>query len=214
MPVEAHVAAHFGSAEEQDHAAHLGMWIFLSTEVLLFGGLFTCYAAYRFLYPAAFVEIATHEMELGIGTINTFVLLTSSVLVASADVLIQRDRTFRSGACLVLAALLGVVFLALKGTEYLHHFQHGALPGKWFRLPGSSQPGAGMFMTMYFLMTGLHAIHMTVAVGVISWIAWLTFSGEYSSRYHTPVALGGMYWHLVDLIWVFLYPLFYLLAKG
>jgi cytochrome c oxidase subunit III len=213
MPAEAHVAEHFGTEEAQEHAAHLGMWVFIATEVLLFGGLFVCYAAYRFLYPEAFLQTATKEMELTIGTVNTLVLLVSSVLVAFADTLIRRDRQLPCAACLALAAALGVVFLSLKGVEYAHHVEHGALPGHWYRMAELPGPGPAMFMTLYFLMTGLHAVHMTVAVVVLLWICWQSMAGSYSRGYHTPVALGGMYWHLVDVIWVFLYPLFYLLSK-
>lgn len=212
-PLESHVAPQFGTAEAQAHAAQFGMWIFLATEVLLFGGLFVCYAVYRFIYGDAFAAIATKEMELGIGTINTFVLLGSSIFVAMADVLIRHNRRKSTAACLMVAVVLGIVFICLKALEYKHHVNHGALPGKWYHLAELPTPGAVMFMTLYFLMTGLHAVHLTVAVCLLTFVAWNTLAGEYSATYHTPVEVTGMYWHLVDVIWVFLYPLFYLLAK-
>jgi cytochrome c oxidase subunit 3 len=207
-----HQAEQFGTYEAQQHAARLGMWIFIGTEILLFGGLFASYALYRYLYDEAFLA-ASHHMAVAIGTINTFVLLVSSVFVALALAFLRRERPLLSTLCQVAAVVLGLTFLVLKGVEYAQHAHEHVLPGVWYAAHEPSVPGASMFITLYFLMTGLHAIHMTVAVGVMSVMAWRTASGNLNALYTTPLELGGMYWHLVDLIWVFLYPLFYLLAR-
>jgi cytochrome c oxidase subunit 3 len=209
---EAHAAEQFGTYQAQQHAARLGMWIFIGTEILLFGGLFCAYAMYRTVYPEAFLASSRH-MDVTIGTINTFVLLVSSVFVALALAFIRRGRELLTTVCLVAAILLGLTFLVLKGVEYAEHARELVLPGVWYAVASPRMPGASLFITLYFLMTGLHAIHMTVAVGVLTVLAFRSAAGQFSPRYHAPVELGAMYWHLVDVIWVFLYPMFYLLAR-
>lgn len=208
---ESHRAEHFGTLEAQIEAGQLGMWIFLGTEVLLFAALFTGYAFFRVAYPQEFHE-ASHHMKVVVGTINTYVLITSSVFVALAVYLIRRDRSWASAGCLFVALLLGCVFLGLKFYEYHEHVKEGALPGAWYAIKELPKPGAVMFLTLYWLMTGLHALHMTVAIGVLAVVAFRTAGNEFDHEYHAPVELGGMYWHLVDLIWIFLYPLFYLVT--
>jgi cytochrome c oxidase subunit 3 len=205
-------AEQFGSVAAQREAAQLGMWIFIGTEILLFGGLFCAYALYRYSYSEAFLAASKH-MSVSIGTINTFVLLVSSVFVALAIAFVREERTLLSALCQAAAVVLGVTFLALKGVEYAQHARDHVLPGVWYAAYAPRDPGSSLFINLYFLMTGLHAIHMTVAIGVMAVLAWRTAAGSFDAAYHTPLELGGMYWHLVDVIWVFLYPLFYLLAR-
>lgn len=205
-----HLAHHFESLEKQGHASRLGMWLFLATEVLLFAGLFVAYTGYRFLYPETF-RAGSEHLDLRIGAVNTVVLITSSLTVALA---VSRARAGRAraavwllGATVVLAAL----FLVFKGFEYAHHIHVGALPGRLFQYPElAHRPGMPMFYTLYFFTTGLHAFHVLVGMVVLSWVAVSCARGRYSPAYHMPVELGGLYWHLVDLIWIFLFPLLYL----
>lgn len=208
-----HLAEHFGDREAQDTAARLGMWVFLATELLLFGGLFTSYAFYRSIYGESFVRAATQEMEVGIGTVNTFLLLGTSVLVALAVSFVRREHPVVAGLCLFLAIALGVAFLALKLLEYSHHAAHGALPGRWYRVWSDADRGAEIFILLYFLMTGLHAIHMTVGTCILTVLGFQCLGGKYSLAWHTPLEVGAMYWHFVDVVWIFLYPLFYLLSR-
>jgi len=210
MP-EARLAEHFATMDAQRRAGQLGMWVFLATEVLLFGGLFAGYAAFRFAYPADFLEGA-HHMKVMIGTANTYVLITSSLFVVLATHSIKHDRSWTCAGFLLLAMLLGFVFLGLKFYEYYEHAQEGALPGVWYHVETVPRPGVIVFMTLYYLMTGLHAIHMTVAISVLGVVAYRAAGNAFDREYHAPVELGGMYWHLVDVIWIFLYPLFYLIV--
>jgi cytochrome c oxidase subunit 3 len=209
--VERHLAHHFPTLEVQAHAARLGMWLFLATELLLFGGLFCAYGVYRFLYPATF-KLASTLIETHWGAINTVVLITSSLTVALAHHEVEHNRNGRRAAMLLFASVLaGVIFLGIKSVEYGHHIHEGHLPGRFYAYEGLQAPGAPMFWTLYFLMTGLHGLHVVIGMGVLAVIGWLCLRGRYDTGYATPVELGGLYWHLVDLIWIFLFPLFYLI---
>ncbi|MBU8897293.1 cytochrome c oxidase subunit 3 family protein [Corallococcus sp. H22C18031201] len=208
MPHES-TAEHWGSEAARAHAAHLGMWLFISTEVLLFAALFTTYGVYRSVYPEVWREAQAH-MDVTLGTVNTVVLVTSSVLVALAVHATREGRPGTGGALLGLAALLGVTFLVLKGVEYAGHAREGGLPGEWYRLEALPKPGASLFFSLYYLLTGLHAVHVTLGVGVLTVLAVRAAAGGFSASDHTPLELGGMYWHLVDVIWLFVYPILYL----
>ncbi|XXF78114.1 cytochrome c oxidase subunit 3 [Myxococcaceae bacterium GXIMD 01537] len=200
-------AAHFGTEEAARDASHLGMWVFIATEVLLFAALFVAYGVYRSVYGDLFHEAQRH-MSVGLGTLNTYVLVTSSILVALA---VHRGREGRAAACGALlwgAVLLGVLFLVLKGVEYGKHVREGALPGAWYAFEGFARPGASLFYSLYWLITGLHAVHVSVGLGVLGTLA--VRAGRFSAAYSTPLELGGMYWHLVDVVWLFVYPLMYL----
>jgi cytochrome c oxidase subunit 3 len=205
-----HVAHHFADLETQSHAARLGMWLFLATEILLFAGLFTAYALYRMLYPSAFSG-ASRLIETSMGALNTVVLITSSLTVALAFHFSKQSRGKLAAALLGLTLLLAGVFLVVKYFEYSHHFHEGHLPGRYYRYPGLTVPGASMFFTMYFLMTGLHGIHVLAGMGVLAWLAVGSWRGAYGGAYTSPIEVGGMYWHLVDLVWIFLFPLLYLI---
>jgi cytochrome c oxidase subunit 3 len=204
------LAHHFPSLEQQEQAARLGMWLFLATEILLFTVLFTAYSVYRFLFPAGF-EGASHLAHVALGTTNTVVLITSSLTVALAIYYARQGQSKRTVALLAVTIAFGAVFMVLKGIEYYHHFADGQLPGKYYHYVGLKGPGVSMYFTLYFLMTGLHGLHVLVGMGVLAWLAARAARGDFSRAYSTPVELGGLYWHLVDLIWIFLFPLFYLL---
>ena len=201
---------HFSSLERQNEAMRLGMWLFLATEILLFAGLFTGYAVYRFQFPLAFKECSRH-LNIAAGTINTIVLITSSFTVALSIHFARTDRQRWAAICLLITLLFALGFLGIKAIEYTEHFHERALPGKYYAFEEVKIPGAAMFYTLYFLMTGLHGVHVVAGMSVLSYILWRLLQGRYSSRYYTGVELGGLYWHLVDLIWIFLYPLLYLI---
>jgi cytochrome c oxidase subunit III len=201
---------HFSSLERQNEAMRLGMWLFLATEILLFAGLFTGYAVYRFEFPLAFKEASRH-LNIAAGTINTVVLITSSFTVALAIHFARTDKPRAAAVCLGITLLFALGFLGIKAIEYTEHFREHALPGKYYAFEEVKVPGAAMFYSLYFLMTGLHGVHVVAGMTVLSYILWRTLQGRYSSRYYTGIELGGLYWHLVDLVWIFLYPLLYLI---
>jgi cytochrome c oxidase subunit 3 len=203
------LAHHFASLEKQAHAARLGMWLFLATEVLLFAVLFTGYAVYRFLYGADFAA-ASRSLDTWLGLVNTIVLVTSSFTVAMG-----LDRTVRGDArgtrtLFLVSVALGLLFLVFKYFEYSHHIHAGELPGRYYTATTVLGPGAPLFWALYFLITGLHGIHVVIGMTVLAVIGLRAGGGAYSREYHVPVELAGLYWHLVDLIWIFVFPLIYL----
>jgi cytochrome c oxidase subunit 3 len=200
---------HFESLEKQEHAARLGMWVFLASEVLLFTGLFALYTGYRTAYAAEF-EQALHHNNVAIGTINTVILILSSFTVAWAIHSLGHLRTRMCLASLGATMLLGTGFLVLKAIEYFHHFEQGIFPGAYYANEEMSAAGAKLFFTLYFFMTGLHALHMLAGIGVMSWLALRVRRRRTTPDYHAELEMGGLYWHLVDAIWIFLWPLFYL----
>ena len=210
MQPEAYVAHHFPNLRQQEHAARLGMWLFLATEILLFGGLFTAYSVYRFLYPLAFEEGSRH-LSIAAGTVNTVVLISSSLTAALAHHLVEKRRGRAAALCIALTILFAVLFLGIKAWEWTHDFQEGLLPGRFFGSTEFTTTGAPMFFTVYFLLTGLHGLHVLLGMTVLAVLGVLAWRGRYDHGYVTPVELGAMYWHLVDLIWIFLYPLLYLI---
>ena len=204
------LAHHFESLEKQVHAARLGMWLFLATEVLLFTALFAAYSVYRFLFSDTFAEASRH-IETWIGLVNTIVLVTSSFTVALG--LNRATRGDGKGTALFfgLSVLLALTFLGFKALEYTHHFQEGQLPGQYYTYAEVTGPGASLFFSLYFLITGLHGIHVCIGMTVLIVIGIRAARGAYSAEYHVPVELAGLYWHLVDLIWIFVFPLIYLI---
>lgn len=188
---------------------HLGMWTFLATEILFFGGLFVAYAVLRLTYPDAFAAGA-RTMEFWLGTLNTAVLLTSSLFMAIGDRAVRANRRGLLALCLCATAFLGAVFLGIKAFEYHSKYVHHLIPGRRFQ-PGA--PGGAplqLVMFLYFAMTGLHAAHMVGGLLAVGWLLWLNARRRLSPERAEPVAIVGLYWHFVDCIWVFLYPLFYL----
>ena len=204
------LAHHFESLDKQAHAARLGMWLFLATEVLLFTALFAAYAVYRYLFHETFAEASRH-IETWIGLVNTLVLVTSSLTVALG--LHRATRGDGRGTALFfgLSVLLALVFLGFKAIEYTHHFQEGQLPGRYYTYAEVQGPGASLFFSLYFLITGLHGFHVVIGMTVLSVIGIRAARGAFSREYHVPVELAGLYWHLVDLIWIFVFPLIYLI---
>ncbi|HEY9857500.1 MAG TPA: cytochrome c oxidase subunit 3 [Stenomitos sp.] len=203
MPDLAH---QFQDLEQQRTADTLGMWAFLATEMMLFGAMFLGYTVYRWHYPRAFY-LGAQRTDMVLGSLNTALLLTSSLSMA-LGVHFQRARHFgRVALCLGVTALLGAGFLALKLLEYWHHYQEGLAPGLNFHFPGPEASQVALFFVFYFVMTGLHAVHMTIGLGLVGFQTARAYRAE--SRL-MPVTLTGLYWHFVDVIWVFLYPLFYL----
>jgi cytochrome c oxidase subunit 3 len=204
------LAHHFENLEKQQHAARLGMWLFLATEVLLFTALFAAYGVYRYLYADAFVA-ASHHLHTGIGLTNTIVLITSSFTVACGLDQVAQGKPRNTFYLFYFSIALGLVFMGFKAFEYSHHFHEGMLPGRFYTWEGiGNGPGGPIYFALYYLITGLHAIHVMIGMTVLAIIGWKARSGRYTPEYHVPVELAGLYWHLVDLIWIFVFPLIYL----
>ncbi|MBN9682820.1 MULTISPECIES: cytochrome c oxidase subunit 3 family protein [unclassified Corallococcus] len=204
------LAAHFASLEVQKHAARLGMWLFLATEILLFAGLFACYAAYRFLFPEAWAA-ASRSLDLTMGTINTVVLITSSFTAAMAVHYAKEGKNAMVGHMNVLTLLMAVGFLVIKFFEYKHKFHIGTLPGRYYFYEGIQLPGAPLYFTVYFASTALHALHVVIGMTVLAFATVRAYRvGDFNANNYTQVELGSMYWHLVDLVWIFLFPMLYL----
>jgi cytochrome c oxidase subunit III len=205
-----YVAHHFPNLAQQEHAARLGMWLFLATELLLFGGLFTVYSVYRFLYAETFAEASRH-LNLTMGTLNTVVLITSSLTAALGHHFAHQGKGRAAAFVLALTLVMALGFLVIKGYEWREDFHEGLLPGRYFSNTELRGVGGPMFFVVYFLLTGLHAIHVIIGMITLSVLAVLCLRGRFDHGYYTPVELGVMYWHLVDLVWIFLYPLLYLI---
>ena len=207
------VAEQFQEPAQQKEAATLGMWVFLSTEVLFFGGMLMAYSGYRFYYPAAWSD-AAELMEKTIGTINTGILLTSSLTVALAV------RYAKLGAkrpllwCLGLTALFGIAFNGLKLYEYADHVHNHLLPGVDFQASLANMPVGRLFFTFYYVMTGIHALHVLIGIGLFTSLFFLVAQDRYLGPHSLPIEVIALYWHFVDLVWIFLYPLFYFPGGG
>jgi len=201
---------HFQDLRTQQQAVRLGMWLFLATEILLFGGLFCAYSYYRFLFPEAWHECSKH-LNRPFGLMETFDLITSSFTMVMAIHFTRVGKRSLSVLMLVLTIGMGLGFLCLHGYEYYHEFLEGALPGKYYHFEEVTAQGAPMFYAVYFLMTGLHSAHVLIGAGVLIVLTVFTIRGEYDAAYDHPLDLGGLYWHLVDLIWIFVFPLIYLI---
>ena len=206
------LAHQFDSLEQQVEATTLGMWVFLVTEVLFFGGLFLTYAIYRAFYPAAF-SAASHELDIVLGGINTAVLITSSLTMALAVRSAQLGARRSLIMLLVATILLGTVFLGIKGVEYVHKFVEHHVPGPDFRFEAEHARHAQIFFSLYFMMTGLHAVHMVAGIGVLLVMLIFSWRGKISSSYYSPIEISGLYWHFVDIVWIFLFPLLYLIGR-
>lgn len=248
------LAHHFEDMDQQREAASLGMWLFLATEVMLFGALFAGFTVYRYFYPEAFVR-ARSELSIPLGAINTGVLLCSSLTMALAVRAAQLGRRKSTVVFLILTMILGLGFIGIKGVDWYEEYQHNLVPLRGFTFefegappPVSPEPGllfetsaspqalevpgvegidpqipgtagdtvrlagrAKLFFTFYFVMTGLHALHMIIGVAIVAAITFLSWRGRYSPEYYTPVENAGLYWHFVDIVWVFLFPVLYLM---
>jgi cytochrome c oxidase subunit 3 len=206
------VLAHqFDDLAQQYEAANLGMWAFLLTEVMFFGGLFVGYTVYRTAYLPGFIE-GSHHLDLLIGTLNTAILIGSSLTMALAVHAAQTGEPRLLVHFLLLTMLLGLVFLGLKGYEYWHKYHEGLVPGLQFSYAGQHATHVALFLTFYFVMTALHALHMVIGIGLLAVLTVLAWRRYFSPAYHTPVEVVGLYWHFVDIVWIFLYPLLYLIG--
>ena len=205
----------FETAAQQKDASTLGMWIFLITEVMFFGGLFLAYTVYRRAYPEIFA-IASGSLNVYIGAANTVVLLCSSLTMVLAVRAAQLGKTKAIVLFLILTLLLGGVFLGVKAYEWNEKFVEHHVPGPSFHFEGVApdlQGHAQLFFSLYFAMTGLHALHMVIGAGLLGVLIWQARKGRFSADYNTPVDLTGLYWHFVDIIWIFLFPLLYLIDR-
>jgi cytochrome c oxidase subunit III len=207
------LAHHFDDLPQQRAAGELGMWIFLCTEVMFFGGLFLAYTIYRNQDEAAFAA-ASHELDLFWGTVNTVVLLTSSLTMALAVRSAESLRRKQLMALLAATVVLGSVFIGIKGMEYHHKYLHQLMPllGLPFVWEGPSAGHAEMFFNLYFLMTGLHALHMVIGLGILLVLLFKASRGGLLGEFSATVHVTGLYWHFVDIVWVFLFPLLYLIG--
>jgi cytochrome c oxidase subunit 3 len=211
----AHGAAHahqFDDAEQQRDTVTMGMWVFLATEIMFFGGLFASYIIYRVMYPEAFA-IASQSLDITLGTLNTAVLLLSSFTMVVAVFGSQTGRRRLLIGGLALTIKLGIVFLAIKFYEYYQKYVEHHVPGPSFTFPAPYTEQAKMYFTLYFAMTGLHAAHMIVGCGLLTFLIVMAWRGRFTPEYHNPVEVSGLYWHFVDIIWIFLYPLLYLIGR-
>ena len=230
---------HFDTMAQQKEAAVIGMWLFLLTEILFFGGLFLAYMIYRIWYFDAFAE-ASRSLDLFWGGLNTAVLIGSSLTMALAVRAAQTNNRKWTVNWLILTMLLGCVFLGVKVIEYADKFEHHHVPGAnyvWAEpghpstplgaseaAPGSEhadlsltpaqlQNTTQIYFSLYFTMTGLHALHMIIGVGLMMVITWMAWKGRFDAEYYTPVEMSGLYWHFVDIVWIFLFPLLYLVER-
>ena len=206
------VAHQFDDIHQQREASTLGMWIFLATEVLFFGGMLLAYSVYRTMYFQPFAEASRH-LDVLLGSLNTAVLLCSSLTMAMAVHEAQAENRKGVVRFLGMTMLFGTVFLAIKFYEYYEKYQEGLIPGANFAWHGDEPARASLFFISYFVMTGMHALHMIIGIGMMAVLAELSRRGRFSAAYYTPVELGGLYWHFVDIVWVFLFPLLYLVDR-
>jgi cytochrome c oxidase subunit III len=207
---------HFNSLEHQQESTTLGMWVFLATEVLVFGAIFTGYTVYRVAYTPSF-EAASRQLNLLIGGINTIVLLTSSLTMALSVQAAKAGQRRKLVRCLVLTALMGIAFLGLKAVEYYGDYRDKLVPGLSFdpaqwTAPDVHPSQVQLFLIFYYCLTGLHAFHLTIGIVIIAILAWMARRNVFSPHYYAPVEIWGLYWHFVDLIWIFLLPLLYLIG--
>ena len=212
------LAHHFADLEQQHEVAVLGMWIFLATELMVFGALFTGYAVYRNLYLAEFTA-GSRALNIWFGGVNTVVLLSSSLTMALSVHGAQVGRRKVVAKCLALTALLGTAFLVIKGFEYYGDFVDGLVPGMafndqdWLGRETPLNPGkVKLFLFFYYAMTGLHGIHLIIGIVFITVLTILARRGRFTPQYYGPIEVGGLYWHFVDVVWLFLLPLLYLIG--
>ncbi len=206
------VAHQFEDIEQQRSSAVLGMWLFLITEIMFFGGLFTAYLVYRLMYPAAFHE-GVQELSIPLGAVNTLILQMSSLTMAWAVAGAQRANRRALTFHLLLTIILGLAFLGIKAFEYHHKYVHHLVPGPLFQFEGSAPRETEMFFMLYFCLTGVHALHMIIGIVIMAVLAGLALRGSFLGPRYLPIELFGYYWHFVDIVWVFLFPLLYVMDK-
>lgn len=216
-----HHAHHFESAEHEYVSAKQGIWLFLCTEILMFGGLFVGYAIFHHIYPEIF-KVGSKFTDWRLGAANTVVLLTSSLTMALGIYYSQKKEQSKAVGMLAITILCGAIFMVIKYFEYSHKIHLGLLPGSWYSAdPASLVKYVGdlqipsnlpMYFSFYYMMTGIHGIHVLVGMGLIAWVMIRAMKGEFGPHYYTPVEGVGLFWHLVDLVWIYLFPLLYLVS--
>jgi cytochrome c oxidase subunit III len=208
---------HFASMDQQRETSTFGMWLFLVTEIMFFGGLFCAYLVYRATYYQAFVE-GSQTMNIWLGATNTAVLICSSLSMALGVRCAQTDNRKLMVILLIITMMFGLAFLGIKAIEYHEHWTHHQFPGPNFSFPEAAEAGVNpqnvqIYFSLYWAMTGLHALHMVIGIGLVLWITIVGARGLYSADYYAPVENVGLYWHFVDLVWIYLFPLLYLISK-
>jgi cytochrome c oxidase subunit 3 len=211
-PTSPALAHHFDSLEQQKEASTLGMWLFLVQEVMFFGGLFMTYLLYRWRDSEAFAA-GSHELDITLGLVNTVILIGSSLTMAMAVRSAQTSRRRPLVGFLVATGVLGLAFLVIKYFEYSAKWHHHLIPGPDFHFAGEIGGRAEAFFSLYFAMTGMHALHMIVGVGILAWILRDSVRGRFDGSYYNPVENFGLYWHFVDIVWIFLFPMLYLIGR-
>ena len=213
LPHHPRLQHHFDDMAQQIDASTLGMWVFLVTEIMFFGGLFTAYLVYRHAYSEGFAE-ASHHLNVTWGAVNTIVLIVSSLTMALAVRSAQISAPARTQVAWIAATMvLGAAFLGVKAIEYTDKFRDHIVPGPYFHWEGTEANTAEIFFSLYFALTGLHALHMIIGLGIMAWLFWMAWSGRVGPAYHNPVEISGLYWHFVDIVWIFLFPLLYLIGR-
>jgi cytochrome c oxidase subunit III len=210
------LAHHFADLEQQHEVAVLGMWVFLATELMVFGALFTGYAVYRAEFPHEFAA-GSRKLNIWFSGINTVVLLSSSLTMALGVYGAQLGRRNFVMTCLALTALLGTAFLVIKAFEYHNDYVEELVPGLAFDDQEWKAPlrpeKVKLFLMFYYIMTGLHAVHLVIGIVLIAVLTIRAWRGEFTPQYYGPIEVGGLYWHFVDVVWLFLLPLLYLAAQ-
>jgi len=220
VAVETHDLAlrhHFATKEQQREAASLGMWLFLSTEIMFFGGMFCAYLIYRRLYFTEFAA-GSRSLNVTLGAINTAVLICSSLTVALGVRAAQMGKRKLLVVLMLLTLVFGLAFLGIKGVEWTAKFKEHHVPGASFHFEQTELDGKSidpqhiqLYFSLYFAMTGMHALHMIIGVGMFVYLTYHSWKGRYTPDYYTPVENGGLYWHFVDIVWIYLFPLLYLI---
>jgi cytochrome c oxidase subunit 3 len=210
-PHDPRLQHHFYSMEQQLEASILGMWVFLVTEVMFFGGLFLAYIVYRTEYPAAW-EASSQQLDVILGGINTAVLICSSLTMVLAVRSAQVGSRGGQIVNLILTIIFGTTFLVIKYFEYAEKFEHHLVPGPNFGPEPALPFGSEVFFSLYFIMTGIHALHMVAGIGLMAVILVMAWRGRFTPEYYGPIEVSGLYWHFVDIVWIFLFPLLYLLG--
>jgi cytochrome c oxidase subunit 3 len=212
---------HFVDAEQQRDAASLGMWLFLATEIMFFGGMFCAYLIYRYWYYNEFAA-GSRSLDIWLGTINTAVLICSSLTVALGVRAAQMGKRKLLVVLLLLTIVFGFAFLGIKGVEWYDKYKEHHIPGNSFNVDDLvksyhqihiDQQHEQIYFSLYFAMTGLHALHMIIGVGIFAFLTYYAWKGRYTPKYYTPIEMGGLYWHFVDIVWIYLFPLLYLIDR-
>ena len=224
---------HFENMEQQREAGTLGMWIFLVTEIMFFGGMFLAYTLYRSTYTDAFATASNH-LDITLGAVNTGVLILSSFTMAMSVYFTQVGKSRPQVVCLILTLVLGLTFLGIKAVEYKAKYDDQLIPGhlipsqpfdpkvaehgdtdhhKLHLVGNATVRQVELFYWIYFAMTGMHALHMIIGAGLLTFLIIFSLKGRFGPEYHSPVEVIGLYWHFVDIVWIFLFPLLYLLGR-